>query len=165
MKHRAKSVFALAMIVSLSACASSVKEVYDARIDQTFAVGGGEYTSGPKIFVLAGLRQEGDNTVVCGAWAQDAKNANITGSELEVLEGTRVRHSGVTIMSGVEKFPRRKLRANMRNTLANCFLTDTVWQDSFANTPPSVVASRYQRRSSRNKITEFVPGPVPNVIQ
>ena len=156
---------AIAAVLGLAGCAGKFQQVYDERIDETYAVGGGEYSTGPRIYVFAKLAEANGNTVICGAWARESANAAAAGADLAVLEGTRIIAGGETVLSGVEKLPQRRFRSNMRNALAYCFLTDKPWKEAYGQGKPVVQALRYQSRKSRLVVAEFIPGPLPEVIK
>ena len=156
---------AVATALVLSGCGTSLKKAYDARIDQTYAVGGGEYATGPRIYVFAKLVEQGGATAICGAWARESSNGNTAGADHDVLSGIRIEHSGQTLLRGVEDFPQRRFRSNMRNSISYCFLTENPWQPGYANSKPEIIATQFQRRLSRRVVTVFTPGPLPDVIQ
>ncbi|MEM7190471.1 MAG: hypothetical protein AAF439_12740, partial [Pseudomonadota bacterium] len=57
-----KTLAACCAVLLLAGCISPPKKVFDERINDSFAQGGGEYTSGPRIFIFAALREQGGQT-------------------------------------------------------------------------------------------------------
>ena len=129
----------LALIVSgfVTACSGTAR-VGTETVDSRYTSGGGEWSRGGGITVVARVFEKGGATVVCGAWTSDRQSALTTDLNDDVIAAASVFVGTTRLVQNLGFMARTAYSDNISGFQANCVASTTPWREEFAATAPRI---------------------------
>ncbi len=142
-----------AAVLALVGCAT-VPSVGTDPIDSRYSVGGGEWSSGGGITIVARAFERNGVTVICGAWTTDRQSALSTLWNDAVLEAGSIFLDGDRAVTNLSFMRLVRYSDNIAGEQANCVASGRPWKADYAAAParvriPRMAFGRGGRRANR----------------
>ena len=130
-----------------TACAAAFYEPagFD-TVDDSYAVGGGTWSTGGGITAVAGIEQRGGNAAVCGAWATDRQSTLSYPYNADVMATGSVYAGDTRLVQDLGFMQRVDRPADLAGAQARCVDTGIAWRPEFVGMAPRFEFPRFSIR-------------------
>lgn len=155
------------ILLALGACTAGLRGPAGTEpVSAAYSVGGGSFNSGGALITMVRVREQGGQTVLCGARTHTRLSAIAIGLAHPVAGAGIVRLAGRNLVQGLEIFPEHALRDDMTGVTARCYATGLAWQPGFADLAPEIHHVRMQWDEEEDGVLDvFRETTVPDVIR
>ena len=133
-----------AALLLAAACVAPAPLAASDPVGPGYSVGGGEWSSGGGITVVARAVEQRGGTLLCGVWMTDRQSALSVLWNEDVMRAGTAFAGGVRLANGLGILGRIAWDEDLRGVMAPCFDTGVAWQPAFAAAP---LAIRFPRLS------------------
>jgi len=144
-----------AVALALAGCTTATPVGTD-PIDSRYSVGGGQWSSGRGITVVARAFELNGVTVICGAWAMDSQGGLTRDYNDDVLEAGSVFLDGDRAVQNLSFMRRVPYSDNIAGEQANCVATGLSWKADYTTSPARVRLPRMVFEGLDAEMGEFV---------
>lgn len=130
---RILTVAALALL--MAACARQSPVGTDS-VGPGYTVGGGDWSSGGGITVIARVVERDGRAAVCGAWTTDRQSVITEMHNDGVMETASISIGGKRLVQNLSFMPKVRYAENITGAQANCVVTSEPWQGEYASMAP-----------------------------
>ncbi len=123
--------------LALAGCATFISVGTD-PIDSRYSIGGGQWSSGRGITVVARAFERNGVTVICGAWAMDSQGGLTRDYNDDVLEAGSVFLDGDRAVQNLSFMRLVPYSDNIAGEQANCVAPGLPWKADYATAPARV---------------------------
>ena len=141
--------------LALAGCATFISVGTD-PIDPRYSIGGGQWSSGGGITVVARAFERNGVTVICGAWAMDSQSGPTRDYNDDVLEAGSVFLDGDRAVQNLSFMRLVPYSDNIAGEQANCVATGLSWKADYTTSPARVRLPRMVFEGLDAEMGEFV---------
>lgn len=159
-------------LLLLTGCAIHEPVGYDA-VNEDYAIGGGEWSSGGGITAVARVLQRDGATVVCGAWTTDRQSVLSVPYNRDVMQVGSVYLAGERLVQNLAFMTYVPEADSLAGVQARCVASGEAWRPEFAEAEPRLRFPRLaiaqdggdEESGGSGDTTVFRETPRPDIVR